>query len=196
MARTENIKDLNQVCLVSLAVACFFLFVILPLSSTFSFAFEDGPGAFWNAISTEESIRAFKNSLLIATLATAINMVVGTLIAFVITRYCFPGRQVFKALIDLPIAIPTAVVGLSLMMLYGPMGLLGPTLEARGIEIMLALPGVILAHIFVTFPYMVRSVSVVLEKMDISQEEAAQTLGATKAQTFMQVTLPSLREGW
>ena len=191
----SSVKGLSQWGLISLSFFAFFIIVLLPLSSTFNFAFEDGLEGFIDAITTEGAVTAFKNSIMIASLATLINMGVGTLIAFAITRYRFPGKGVFKALIDLPIAIPTAVVGLSLMMLYGPMGLLGPMMEKHSIEVMMALPGVVLAHIFVTFPFMVRSVSVVLEKLDISHEEAALTLGATKAQTFIHVTLPSIRGG-
>lgn len=190
-----ELKRLSHWILISSAFILFFFLILLPLSSTFSFAFEDGIGGFFEAITTKESVHALKNSIVIAIFATLINIGVGTLIAFVITRYRFPGRSVFKALIDLPIAIPTAVVGLSLMMLYGPRGLLGPIMEKHGIEVMMALPGILLAHIFVTFPFMVRSVSVVLEKHDISQEEAAQTLGATKRQTFTHITLPSIRGG-
>ncbi len=191
----KEVRSLSQYILISIALALFFFLIILPLTSTFEFAFEDGPGKFIEAISTKGAINALQNSIIIATLATLINLCVGSIIAFVITRYKFPGRQIFRALIDLPIAIPTAVVGLSLMMLYGPMGLLGPLMEDNSIEIMMAMPGVLLAHIFVTFPFMVRSVSVVLEKHDISQEEAAQTLGANKTQTFVNVTLPSIRGG-
>ena len=191
----REVKRLSEWALVSLAFALFFFLVVLPLTSTFKFAFEDGLGGFWRAVTTEEAIIALENSLLIATLATAVNMGVGTLIAYVMVRYRFPGRRFFAALIDLPIAIPTAVVGLSLMMLYGPIGLLGPLMEKTGIQLMMALPGVLLGHIFVTFPFMVRSVSVVLEKLEPCQEEAAQLLGASKAQTFLHVTLPSVRGG-
>jgi len=173
----------------------FFLIVLLPLTSTFRFALEDGPGPFFRAMVQEDALNAFKNSLFLASTATLVNMAVGTLIAWCITRYRFPGRAVFRALIDLPIAIPTAVVGLSLMMLYGPMGLLGPILEKNGIQMMMSLPGVLLAHIFITFPFMVRSVSVAIEKLDVSQEEAAMTLGATRLQTFRKVVLPSIKGG-
>ena len=188
-------KGLLKYSLISFSFVLFFLIVILPLSSMFTFAFEDGARGFIDAISTKEAVTAFKNSIVLATLTTLINMGAGTLIGFVITRYKFPGRQIFKALIDLPIAIPTAVVGLALMMLYGPMGLLGPFMSSHNIQLVLALPGVLLAHVFVTFPFMVRSVSVSVEKLDISQEQAAMTLGATRAQTFMHIVLPSIRGG-
>lgn len=194
-AGRRQFRALTRWVLISSAVVLFFFLVLLPLTSTFKFAFEDGWGGFWEAITTEDALNALWNSLIVATVATLVNMAVGILIAYVIVRYEFPGRSVFRALIDLPIAIPTAVVGLSLMMLYGPMGLLGPLLDDAGIAVMMALPGVVLAHIFVTFPFMVRSVSVSLEKLDPAQEEAAQTLGATRAQTFVHVVLPSVRGG-
>lgn len=190
-----HFRELNRIVGLSLAVTAFFFLILLPLSSLFSFAFEDGPEGFFSAITSDGALTAFKNSILIALLATGVNIIVGTLIAYVITRYHFPGRSVFRALIDLPIAIPTAVVGLALMMLYGPNGLLGPIMEDNGIRLMMALPGVVLAHIFVTFPFMVRSVSIVLEKMDPSLEEAAYTLGATRLQTFTRVTVPSIAGG-
>lgn len=191
----SEIKKMSQYSAFSLALLLFFLLILLPLTSLFSFAFEEGFWGFAEAIADDDAITAFKNSIFIASITTLINMLVGILIAYVITRYRFPGKQIFKALIDLPIAIPTAVVGLALMMLYGPMGLLGPMMERNGIQLMMAIPGVLLAHIFVTFPFMVRSVSVVLEKLDINLEEAASTLGATKLQTFTRVTLPSIRGG-
>jgi len=180
---------------ISLGLLVFAVLIILPLTSIFRFAFEDGPVMFWEAVTSEEAFNAFQNSLMIACICTILNLLVGTLIAFMLTRYRFPGRSMLRALIDLPIAIPTAVVGLSLMMLYGPMGLLGPLLNDRGIQVVLALPGVVLAHVFVTFPFMIRSVSVVLEKMDRNLEDSAMTLGAGRFRVFLNVMLPSMRSG-
>ncbi len=180
---------------ISFGLVLFFILIILPLTSIFKFAFQDGPGMFWEAVTSEEALNAFQNSLTIALICTAINLIVGTLMAFILVRYRFPGRSLLRALIDLPIAIPTAVVGLSLMMLYGPIGLLGPLLNDKGIQVVLALPGVVLAHVFVTFPFMIRSVSVVLEKMDRSLEDSAMTLGAGRFRTMWNVVLPSIRSG-
>ena len=191
----KSIKGLSQYALLMSAVGLFLFLIVLPFSNLFTIAFEDGAGGFWEAINTKAARTAFTNSLIISIVVTLINMGVGILTAIVITRYHFPGRQLFTALIDMPIAIPTAVVGLSIMMLYGPRGFLGPIFTDNGIDIVLAIPGIVLANIIVTFPFMVRSVSVALEKLDPAQEEAAQTLGATKAQTFWHVTLPSIRGG-
>ena len=190
-----RISPLIKWATISLGIACFVFIVLLPRSSMFKFAFSDGIGGFFRAITTEEAKNALYNSLLMATLATIINLIAGTLIAFALTRYRFPGASILKALIDLPIAIPASVVGLSLLMLYGPKGLLGPFLTENGIEVVMALPGVLLAHVFITFPFMVRSVSVVLEKFDRNLEDAATTLGANKVQTFFRVLVPMIRGG-
>jgi len=180
---------------ISLGIVLFGFLVVLPLTSIFRFSFQDGVGPFIDAVVSKEAMEAFRTSLIVAALTTLINLMVGTLLAFAITKYTFPGRSVLRSLIDLPIAIPTAVVGLSLMMLYGPMGLLGPILEDGGIKVVTRMPGVLLAHIFVTSPFMVRSICPVLEKIDRNVEEAALTLGANRIKTFFFVTLPSIRSG-
>jgi len=193
--RFRSIKGLTKYSLISFSFVLFVFFIILPLSAMFKFAFSDGLGGFYKAVSSHDAITAFGNSLLLAVLTTLINLGVGTLIGFVITRYKFPGRSVFKSLIDLPIAIPASVVGLAMMMLYGPIGVLGPLLKESGVQVIMTIPGILLAHIFVTFPFMVRAVSVSVEKLDVNQEEAALTLGASRLQTFWHVTLPSIRGG-
>ncbi|MBN1390546.1 MAG: ABC transporter permease [Candidatus Thermoplasmatota archaeon] len=195
MDRRRSLGQLTKWSTISLGIVLFGFLVLLPLTSIFKFALQDGPGPFIDAVTSKDALNAFRNSLLIAFVTTLINLVVGTLLAFVITRYDFPGRSIFRSLIDMPIAIPTAVVGISLMMLYGPMGILGPLLQDNGIEVVMAMPGVLLAHVFVTSPFMVRSVSPVLEKIDRNVEEAALTLGAGKIKTFFFVTLPSIRSG-
>jgi sulfate/thiosulfate transport system permease protein len=193
--KVRGIKGLTKYSLISFSIVLFVFFIFLPVSSMFRYAFQDGFGGFLAAVSSKDAVQAFQNSLMLAALATMINLGVGILIAFTITRYKFPGRSVFKALIDMPIAIPASVVGLAMFMLYGPNGLLGPLMKERGIEVIWDLKGILLAHIFITFPFMVRAVSVSIEKVDISQEEAAMTLGASKLQTFWHVTLPSIRGG-
>jgi len=192
--RTE-LRAMSKWLMVSLAFALFFVFVLMPLTSTVRFAFQDGPGKFWSAITTEDALNALGNSMLIATVVTLVNLGTGILIAWVIVRHDFPGRSVFRTLIELPIAVPTAVVGISFIMLYSPEAFLGKMTDAWGLAIIPSVTGIILAHIFVTFPFMVRSVSVVLEKLDVAQEEAAHTLGATRRQTLWHVTLPALRGG-
>jgi len=191
----RELRAMSQWLMISLAFAVFFVFVLMPLTSTVRFAFDKGPGDFWGAITTEGALNALGNSLLIATVVTLVNMGTGLLIAWVIVRYQFPGRSIFRTLIELPIAVPTAVVGISFLMLYSPTAFLGAMMRDWGIQVIPSLAGIIFAHIFVTFPFMVRSLAVVMEKLDPAQEEAAHTLGATRRQTLWHVTLPALRGG-
>ena len=191
----RELRAMSQWLMISLAFAVFFVFVLMPLTSTVRFAFDKGPGDFWGAITTEGALNALGNSLLIATVVTLVNMGTGLLIAWVIVRYQFPGRSIFRTLIELPIAVPTAVVGISFLMLYSPTAFLGAMMRDWGIQVIPSLAGIIFAHIFVTFPFMVRSLAVVMEKLDPAQEEAAHTLGATRRQTMWHVTLPALRGG-
>jgi len=191
----RELRAMSQWLMISLAFAVFFVFVLMPLTSTVRFAFDKGPGDFWGAITTEGALNALGNSLLIATVVTLVNMGTGLVIAWVIVRYQFPGRSIFRTLIELPIAVPTAVVGISFLMLYSPTAFLGAMMRDWGIQVIPSLAGIIFAHIFVTFPFMVRSLAVVMEKLDPAQEEAAHTLGATRRQTMWHVTLPALRGG-
>jgi len=135
----RKVKSVGQWFFVVLSFIIFFFFVLLPLTSMFTFAFQKGFGGFFSSIFSPEAIKAFQNSIFIAIITTVVNIFVGTFIAFTITRYRFPGHQIFRALIDMPIAIPAAVVGLALMMLYGPIGLLGPIMKQSGIQISIVL---------------------------------------------------------
>ena len=193
--KTKEMSDLTSRSLMGLGLILFFFLILLPLGSVFKFALSDGPGKFIESVTEREALNSFGNSLKIAFLTTLINCVVGTLTAWLLNRYRFPGKSILAALIDLPVAIPTAVVGLSLMMLYGPRGVLGPILNENGIDVVMAMPGIVLAHVFVTFPFTVRSVSVVLDKLDPNLEDAARTLGASGIGTFTRVVLPSIKGG-
>jgi sulfate/thiosulfate transport system permease protein len=122
----------------------------------------------------------------------AINMVLGTATAWVLVRYKLPGRTFLSALIDLPLAIPTLVAGIMLAILYGPTSLFGHALEARGIEIVFAPPGIVLALLFVTLPFVVRAVEPVLSEIDPAEEEAAIVLGAGPVKTFLTVFFPAI----
>jgi sulfate transport system permease protein len=191
----RELRAMSQWLMISLAFALFFVFVLMPLTSTVRFAFDKGGGQFVKAITTEGALNALANSLLIATVVTLVNMGTGLVIAWVIVRYRFPGRSIFRTLIELPIAVPTAVVGISFLMLYSPTAFLGKMMDSWGIHVIASLSIIIFAHVFVTFPFMVRSLAIVMEKLDPAQEEAAHTLGATRRQTLWHVTLPALRGG-
>jgi sulfate ABC transporter permease subunit len=169
--------------------------ILMPLAAVFVFAFRGGPAAFLAALSSREALFALRFSLLIAFATAAVNAILGTYTAYVLSRYRFRGQRVLGIIVNLPVAIPTVVVGTSLLLLWGPIGLLGRLLEPLGIQPMFAPAGVLLAHLFVTFPYMLGAVKPVLDELEETYEEAAYTIGATAWQTFRWVILPTLRGG-
>jgi sulfate transport system permease protein len=168
--------------------------LLLPLAAVFVFAMKGGPGAFLGALRSSDAQFALRFSLLIAFLTGAVNAVFGTFAAYVLSKYRFPGRQALSIVVNLPVAIPTVVVGTSLLLLWGPIGLLGKLLPAT-LQPMFTPAGVLLAHLFVTFPYMLGAVKPVLDELETTYEEAAYTIGASRWQTFRHVLLPALRGG-
>jgi sulfate/thiosulfate transport system permease protein len=169
--------------------------LILPLVAMIVFAFKGGPGAFLAALKAPDAQFALRFSLLIAFATAAVNAVLGTYAAYVLSKYRFPGERPLGIVVNLPVAIPTVVVGTSLLLLWGPIGLLGAWLQPLGLQPMFTPVGVLLAHLFVTFPYMLGAVKPVLDELEATYEEAAYTMGATRWQTFRHVVLPALRGG-
>jgi len=167
--------------------------LLMPLAAVFVFAFRGGVVAFRQALVTPEAQFAMRFSVLIAFATAILNAVLGTFAAYVLSKFRFPGRGALNTIVNLPIAIPTVVVGTSLLLLWGPIGLLGQALEPYGLQPMFTPIGVLLAHLFVTFPYMLGAVKPLLDELEITYEEAAATIGASRWQTFWHVTLPALR---
>jgi sulfate transport system permease protein len=166
--------------------------VVLPLLALGVLAAEPGPTAFWSAVTHPFAWHALKLTLATALVMVAINAVTGSATAWVLVRYDFPGKAVMNALIDLPFAVPTVVTGLMLVALYGPSSVLGALLDHSGWGVIYQKPGIVLALLFVTYPFVVRSVQPVLLEMERAEEEAAATLGAGPWTTFRRVTLPTL----
>lgn len=152
----------------------------------------DGPGPFWEAITQSAAIDALVLSVWTGAIATVINAFIGTAIAWWLVRWDLPGRNLLAALVDLPLAIPTLVAGIVLVALYGPHTRVGRAFGLVGIEIAFARPGIVLALLFVTLPFVVRAVEPVLLELDAAEEEAAYTMGATRFTTFRRVILPPL----
>jgi len=175
------------------AVVWLGLIVVLPLSALLEHGLRGGPRVLWNDIANPIAFAALKLTLITAVVMTVINAVMGTLTAYVMVRYRFVGSKLLNSLIDLPFAIPTLVTGVMLVVLYGPQQAMGAWLEARGIQIIFAQPGIVLALLFVTYPFVIRTVQPVLMEIDQSQEEAAWTLGASQWRTFKEVILPAIR---
>jgi sulfate transport system permease protein len=184
--------DIVKPLSVGVMVAVMLPLVLLPLASIFIFGTSSGITTFWNALTAPEAIFALKLSFVTSFWATVINLVFGLFAAYVLSRYTFWGRNAIIVVISIPTAIPTAVAGFALLLLWGPYGLLGRFLPAD-MQIMFTPYAIILANIFVTFPLAFGVIMPVLETMSQSLEEASATMGASRWQTFWHVTLPSLR---
>src|SRR5262245_42953915 len=168
------------------------LMVILPMVALFSEAARPGASAFVEAVRDPFAWHALKLTFVTAAIMVVINVLTGTATAWVLVRYDFPGRGLVNALIDLPFAMPTVVAGVMLVALYGPSSVLGTILGRYGIGVVYRQPGIVLALLFVTYPFVIRSVQPVLMELDRAEEEAAATLGAGAWTTFRRVTLPAL----
>lgn len=148
---------------------------------------------FWNSISQPVAVSAVWLSVWTAALMAVINTGMGTLTAYVLVHYRFPGKRLLDTVIDLPFAIPTLVTGVMLVLLYGPQTVIGSFLQqTAGIRILYAPPGIVLALMFISYPFVIRAVQPVLEKLDLNQEEAAHTLGASRWITFRRIVLPAI----
>ena len=167
--------------------------VFLPLASIFIFGTSNGLDKFWGALMQPEAIFALKLSMATSFWATVFNVIFGLFAAYVLSRYNFWGRNALIVTISLPTAIPTAVAGFALLLLWGPYGTLGRLLAPHGVQLMFTAAAIILANIFVTFPLAFGVIKPVFDTMSRSLEEASATIGATRWQTFWHVTLPSLR---
>jgi sulfate transport system permease protein len=176
----------------SAAVLYLGFMVVLPLSAIIQNGLSDGLAAFRNDIVDPIAFGALKLTLTIAVIVTLINAVMGTLTAYVLVRYQFPGRRLFNSLIDMPFAIPTLVTGVMLVALYGPQRTLGAWLTSHGVQVIFATPGVVLALLVVTYPFVIRTVQPVLMEAERGQEEAAYTLGASGWTTFRRIVLPMI----
>lgn len=170
--------------------------IIAPLAALMTGAFEQGLGAIVWALAQPDVVDGFALTLFICVVAVLVHTVFGTIVAWVLVRCRFPGRRLVNGLIDLPFAVSPVVVGYMLLLLFGRNGLLALLLAALDIKVAFALPGMILATLFVTLPFMVRELMPVLESFGVEQEQAAATLGATGWQTFWLVTFPALRWGF
>jgi sulfate transport system permease protein len=169
--------------------------LLVPLGLVFWRAFEHG---FWPALhsmTTPDARHALWLTVLVALIAVPLNTIFGIVTALTIVRHPFRGKGLVNAFVDLPLALSPVVVGLSLFLLYGRNGWLGPWLSDHGIQILFAVPGIVLATVFVSLPFVVREVVPVLREIGTDQEQAASTLGAGGLQTFFRITLPAIRWG-
>jgi sulfate transport system permease protein len=169
--------------------------LLVPVGLVFYRTFEKGLGAVWASVTTPAAIHALWLTLEVALITVPLNAVFGVLAALALVRGRFPGKRLLDALIDLPFAISPVVVGLALLLVFGRTGWFGPWLADHGIQIIFSVPGIVLATVFVSMPFVAREVAPVLKEIGEEQEQAAATLGASAWQTLWRVTLPSIRWG-
>jgi len=181
--------------LITIVVVYVAFLILAPIMALAFGAFEQGPGEIIAALSQPGILQAFWNTLWISLVVVTIHTIFGTVVAGVFVRHRFPGRNLINGLVDMPFAVSPVVAGYMLLLLFGRNGLLAPMLEAFDIQVAFALPGMVLATLFVTMPFMIRELIPVLEAFDTRQEKAAATLGANGWQTFWRVTFPALRWG-
>jgi len=182
--------------LITIVIAYIGFLIITPLVALTTGAFKEGLGAVITAVSQPDVLASFWRTLLVSLIVVIVHAIFGTIVAWVMVRHRFPGRELFNGLIDMPFAVSPVVAGYMLLLLFGRNGLLAPLLTAFDIKIAFALPGIILATLFVSMPFMIRELIPVLEAFGIKQEQAAATLGANGWQTFWFITLPALRWGF
>jgi sulfate/thiosulfate transport system permease protein len=171
------------------------LFLVLPLATVFIEAFSKGLGVYWAAITEPTARAAIWLTLLVAGISVPVNAVFGVAAAWAIAKFDFPGKALLITAIDLPFAVSPVVSGLIFVLLFGAQGLLGPWLQAHDVKIIFAVPGIVLATMFITFPFVARELIPLMEEQGVTEEEAAVTLGASGWQIFRRVTAPNIRWG-
>jgi sulfate transport system permease protein len=178
-----------------LALLFLFFFLGLPLAVVFSRAMEAGWTTYWQAISDPDTLSAIRLTLLAAVIALPFNVIFGIMASWAIAKYEFRGKRLLITLIDLPLSVSPVISGMTFVLLFGARGILGPWLDARELQIVFATPGIILATLFVTFPYVARELIPLMQSTGSEEEEVSLTLGAGGWQTFFRVTLPGIKWG-
>lgn len=191
--RTESKPVITA--LLAVALAYFAVFVLAPLGVIFASAFQKGLGLYFEAFRNPDALAAIKLTLLVSAVAVPLNLVFGVAASWAITKFDFPGKNLLITLIDLPLSVSPVISGMIFVLLFGAQGLIGPWLQEHNLKIIFAVPGILLATIFVTFPFVAREVIPVMKAQGSDEEEAALTLGASGWQTFWRITLPKIKWG-
>jgi sulfate transport system permease protein len=186
-------STLASLALIAIAVVFLALFLFLPLVSVFYEALVTGFGPYFEALAEKDALAAIRLTLLVAAIAVPANLVFGLAAAWAIARFDFKGKSFLITLIDLPFSVSPVTSGLIYVLLFGSQGLFGPWLQSQGIQIIFAVPGIVLATIFVTFPFIARELIPIMEEQGTGDEEAAISLGAGPWRTFFRVTLPNVK---
>lgn len=181
--------------LIGVALLFLSIFLLAPLAAVFAEAFRKGSEAYFAALKDPDAISAIKLTLIAAGISVPLNLVFGVAAAWVIAKFEFRGKQLLVTLIDLPFAVSPVIAGLIYVLMFGAQGLFGEWLYERDIKILFAVPGIVLATLFVTFPFVARELIPLMQAQGTEEEEAAITLGASGFKTFWRVTLPNIKWG-
>jgi sulfate/thiosulfate transport system permease protein len=197
MPRRRRISEPVAVRWLLTGVALVFLalFLVLPLVTVFAEAFGQGFGAYLDAVREPDALAALRLTLIAAAFAVPANLVFGVVAGWAIAKFRFPGKSLLTTLIDLPFAVSPVISGMVFVLLFGRQGFLGPRVAEQDLRVVFAVPGIVLATIFVSFPFVAREVIPVMEAAGTQEEEAARVLGASGLQTFFRVTLPNIKWG-
>ena len=181
--------------LIGISLVFLFLFLVLPLAAVFAEAMRKGFDAYWEALKEPDAWSAIRLTLITALIAVPLNLVFGVSAAWCIAKYEFRGKSVLTTLVDLPFSVSPVVAGLVYVLMFGAQGWFGPWLQEHDIKIIFAVPGIVLATVFVTFPFIARELIPLMQAQGNEEEQAAIVLGATGWQTFWYVTLPNIKWG-
>ena len=190
-ASTES--RLTRAVLIAIAIVFLLSFLVLPLAIVFFEAFREGFGAFIDGITEKDALAAIKLTIIVAAIAVPANLIFGLAASWAIAKFEFRGKSLLITLIDLPFSVSPVTSGLIYVLLFGAQGFFGPFLQSYDIQIIFAVPGIVLATIFVTFPFIARELIPIMEEQGKQDEEAALSLGATGWQTFRRITLPNVK---
>nr|WP_240198115.1 sulfate ABC transporter permease subunit CysW [Novosphingobium sp. P6W] len=195
MRRSTTESPALQIVLIAIALLFLAFFLALPLVAVFGEALKAGFGPFLDAVTAPDALSAIKLTLLIAAISVPLNVVFGVAASWAITKFQFPGKSLLISLIDLPFSVSPVVSGLIFVLLFGANGWFGPWLAEHDLKIIFAVPGIVLATVFITFPFVARELIPLMMEQGKDEEEAAISLGASGWQTFRHVTLPNIRWG-
>ena len=184
-----------RVLLILSALIFLGLFLVLPLTAVFVQAFDKGVHAYLASIGDAETVSAVRLTLLIAALVVPLNLIFGVIASWAMAKFDFPGKSFLMTLIDLPFAVSPVIAGLIFILLFGLHGLSGPWLTSHGITIIFAVPGIVLATMFITIPFVARELIPLMQEQGSEEEEAAMVLGAGGWKTFLRITLPNIKWG-
>ncbi|MGT2502337.1 sulfate ABC transporter permease subunit CysW [Bradyrhizobium guangxiense] len=184
-----------RIAVIAIAIAFLSVFVVLPLVVVFAHAFSKGIAVYLAALAEPEALAAIRLTLLVASISVGLNLVFGLVAAWAIAKFDFPGKTFLITLIDLPFSVSPVISGLVFVLLFGAQGYFGGWLRDHDIQILFAVPGIVLATTFVTFPFVARALIPLMQEQGTQEEEAAISLGASGLQTFFRVTLPNIKWG-